>query len=157
MERIPMTVSGYEKMKEELKHLKAVERPNVIAAISSARELGDLSENAEYSTAKEKQSMIEGRILELDDKLARVEVIDMSKLSGKKITFGAHVRIIDEDTEVESYYQIVGEYESDLSKNLLSLNSPLARALIGKAAGDSVEVDTPGGKRSYEILAVEFK
>lgn len=157
MERFPITPSGYDKMNEELKNLKLVERPAVIKAISEARELGDLSENAEYHAAREKQSFIEGRIMELEDKIARAEVINYKEISGNSVKFGATVKVVNEDTDEEKVYQIVGEYEADITKNLISVNSPLARALIGKSAGDSVRFSTPGGAHDYEILEVNFK
>ena len=152
-----MTAGGYEALDAELKNLKSVERPAVIQAIAEAREHGDLSENAEYHAAKEKQSFIEGRIVELEDKLSRADVIDLSKVKGDKIVFGATVTIIDVDTEDESTYQIVGETEADIEKGRLNIKSPLARALIGKEEGDSVEVMTPGGGKSYEVVSVAFK
>ncbi|MCL7463814.1 transcription elongation factor GreA [Phaeovulum sp. NW3] len=155
MEKIPMTRAGYDALDEELKSLKTVERPAVIKAIAEAREHGDLSENAEYHAAREKQSFVEGRIKELESILGRAEVIDPSRLSGA-VKFGATVTLVDEDTEDERTYQIVGEAEADLERGLLNMKSPLARALIGKEAGDSVEVRTPGGDKSYEILAVRF-
>lgn len=157
IEKIPMTLSGFERLEEELKHLRAVERPAIIKAIAEAREHGDLSENAEYHAAREKQSFIEGRIQDLEDKVGRVEVIDVSKLSGETIMFGATVDLVDEDTEEEVTYQIVGDEESDIKKGLLSISSPLSRALIGKKKGDSVEVRTPKGAKSYEILKITFK
>ena len=157
MEKAPITSGGYARMEEELKRLKAVDRPAVIQAISEAREHGDLSENAEYHAAREKQSFIEGRIQELEDKISRAEVIDVSKLSGEQVKFGATVTIVDEETDEESSYQIVGEYEADIDNGRLSLSAPLSRALIGKSGGDSVEVTTPSGQRDYEILKVEFK
>ena len=150
-----MTRAGYTALDEELRTLKSVERPAVIKAIAEAREHGDLSENAEYHAAREKQSFIEGRIKELEAVIGRAEVIDPSKLSGS-IKFGATVTLLDEDTEEERTYQIVGEAEADIEKGLLNIRSPLARALIGKDAGDSVDVRTPGGQRSYEILAIRF-
>lgn len=156
MDKIPMTRRGFEAMEAELKQLKSVERPAVIKAIAEAREHGDLSENAEYHAAREKQSFIEGRIKELEGVLGRAEVIDPSKLSGP-IKFGATVRLMDEDSEEERTYQIVGEAEADIEAGLLNIRSPLARALIGKEAGDSVEVRTPGGERSYEVLAVDYR
>jgi len=156
MSRFPITAEGFEKITEELKHLKAVERPHIIKAIAEARDLGDLSENAEYQAAREKQSFIEGRIIELEDKIARSEVIDTTKLSGDIITFGAKVKLVDCDQDKECFYQIVGEYEADIERNLLSLASPVARALIGKKVGDFVEVVTPSGVREYEILKVSF-
>ncbi|WP_181420797.1 transcription elongation factor GreA [Rhodobacter viridis] len=155
MEKIPMTRAGYDVLDEELKTLKSVERPTVIKAIAEAREHGDLSENAEYHAAREKQSFVEGRIKELESILSRAEVIDTVKLSGS-IKFGATVTLVDEDTDEERTYQIVGEHEADLERGLLNIKSPLARALIGKDEGDSVEVRTPGGQRSYEILSVRF-
>ena len=155
MEKIPLTRAGFNKIDAELKHLKSVERPAIIQAIAEARALGDLSENAEYHSAKEKQSFIEGRIKELEGVLSLAEVIDPSKLSGT-IKFGATVELVDEDTDEEKKYQIVGEYEADLENGKLNIKSPLARALIGKDEGDSVEVRTPGGDRSYEILSVLF-
>jgi transcription elongation factor GreA len=155
MEKIPLTRAGYEKLDAELKHLKSVERPEIIAAISEARAHGDLSENAEYHSAKEKQSFIEGRIKELESVISLAEVIDTSKLSGP-IKFGAVVKLVDEDTDEERTYQIVGEYEADIERGRLNVRSPLARSLIGKTVGDSVEVRTPGGEKSYEVLAVSY-
>lgn len=152
-----MTAPGYARLEAELKHLKTVERPAIIRAIAAAREHGDLSENAEYHSARERQSFIEGRVAELEDKIARAEVIDVSKLSGKIIKFGASVTLADEDTDEETTYQIVGQEEADIEKRRLSVNSPLARALIGKQTGDSVEVTTPGGSKAYEIIKVRFK
>jgi transcription elongation factor GreA len=157
MQKIPMTATGYERLENELKHLKTVERPAVIRAISEAREHGDLSENAEYHAAKERQGWIETRVLELEDKLRRAEVIDVSKLSGDKVKFGATVVLADEDSGEESTYQIVGADEADIKSGLLSITAPLARALVGKAAGDNVEVSTPGGAKAYEIVSVAFK
>ncbi|WP_165899218.1 transcription elongation factor GreA [Rhodovulum steppense] len=155
MEKIPMTRAGHTALDEELKTLKSVERPAVIRAIAEAREHGDLSENAEYHAAREKQSFIEGRIRELEALLSRAEVIDPSKLSGP-IKFGATVTLVDEDTDEERTYQIVGEAEADIEKGLLNINSPLARALIGKEEGDSIEVRTPGGERGYEVLKIRY-
>ena len=152
-----MTAAGYNRLQEELKHLKAVERPNVIKAIAEAREHGDLSENAEYTAARERQSFIEGRVAELEDKISRAEVIDPAKLSGNTVKFGATVTLADEDTDEETTYQIVGQDESDIKNGLLSIQAPLARALINKAVGDSVEVSTPGGSKLYEIVQVAFK
>lgn len=152
-----MTAAGYNRLQEELKHLKAVERPAVIKAIAEAREHGDLSENAEYTAARERQSFIEGRVAELEDKISRAEVIDPSKLSGSTVKFGATVTLADEDTDEEITYQIVGQDESDIKNGLLSIQAPLARALINKSVGDSVEVSTPGGSKLYEIVTVEFK
>ncbi len=156
MERIPMTPAGYQALDDEIRHLKSVERPAVIAQIAEARAHGDLSENAEYHAAKERQSFIEGRMMELEDKLSRAEVIDVTKLSGKTVKFGATVTLADEDTDVKVKYQIVGDIESDIKKGRISISSPIARALIGKSAGDKVEVTAPGGARSYEILKVQF-
>ncbi|MFA5539542.1 MAG: transcription elongation factor GreA [Gemmobacter sp.] len=156
MEKIPMTRAGYAALDNELKTLKSVERPAVIRAISEAREHGDLSENAEYHAAREKQSFIEGRIRELESVLSRAEVIDTARLSGS-IKFGARVTIIDEDTEEQFNYQIVGEVEASIEQGLLNIRSPLARALIGKEEGDSVEVRSPGGERSYEVVAVRYE
>ncbi|ATI43196.1 transcription elongation factor GreA [Pacificitalea manganoxidans] len=155
MEKIPMTRAGAAALDEELKKLKSVERPAIIKAIAEAREHGDLSENAEYHSAREKQSFIEGRIKELEGTLSRADVIDTSKLSGP-IKFGATVTIVDEDTDAEKTYQIVGEPEADLERGLLNIKSPIARALIGKEEGDSVEVRTPGGDKSYEILTIKY-
>lgn len=155
MEKIPMTRAGFVALEEELKTLKSVERPAVIRAIAEARELGDLSENAEYHSAREKQSFIEGRIKEVEAILSLAEVIDTSKLSGA-IKFGATVTLVDEDTDEQKTYTIVGEVEADLERGLLNIKSPLARALIGKEEGDSVEVKTPGGDRSYEVLGIRF-
>ena len=151
-----MTRAGHAQLDEELRELKAVERPAVIRAIAEAREHGDLSENAEYHSARERQSFIEGRIKELEGLLSRAEVIDTSKLSGS-IKFGAIIAIVDEDTDEEKTYQIVGEPEADIERGLLNIRSPLARALIGKDEGDSVDVVTPGGQKSYEILSVRYE
>ncbi|QOL19743.1 transcription elongation factor GreA [Candidatus Bodocaedibacter vickermanii] len=156
MEKLPMTREGFEKLQNELKQLKTVDRHEVIKAIASARELGDLSENAEYHAARERQGFIEGRIAELEDKLARADVIDVKLLNGTSVKFGASVKLIDEDTEEAVAYQIVGDDESNLSKGKISLSSPLAKALIGKESGDSVDVRTPGGVKSYEIIEVAF-
>ena len=150
-----MTSSGYNDLDMELKKLRSSERPTIIKAIAEAREHGDLSENAEYHSAREKQSFIEGRIKELESAIGLAEIIDISKLSGA-IKFGATVKLIDEDTELEVTYKFVGEFEADLEKNLLNIKSPLARALIGKDIGDSVDVKTPGGTRSYEVLEVGY-
>ena len=158
VERVPITREGYQKLEEELKHRKSTERPAIIAAISEARAHGDLSENAEYHAAKEKQSFNEGRIMELEDLIGRAEIIDTTKLAGTKtIKFGATVKLVDEDTEEEVSYRIVGEPESDITKNMVSIASPIARALIGKAVNDAVEVHTPRGKKSYEVLDVQYK
>lgn len=156
MDKIPLTRAGFDKLDAELKHLKTVERPAIIRAISEAREHGDLSENAEYHSAKEKQSFIEGRVKELEGAISLADVIDPSKLSGA-VKFGAHVKLVDEDTDKETTYQIVGEYEADIENGRLNMKSPIARALIGKEEGDSVEVRTPGGVKSYEILEIVFK
>ncbi len=157
MEKLPITPRGFVRLQEELKTLKSVERPSVIRALEEARAHGDLSENAEYHAAKERQSFIEGRVAELEDKLARADVIDASKLSGNLVRFGATVTLADEDTDDKSTYQIVGADEGDISKGLISLTSPLARALIGKSKGDSVEVSAPGGSKAYEIIKVVYK
>jgi transcription elongation factor GreA len=157
MTKIPMTADGYARLEEELKHLRSVARPEVIRAIAEAREHGDISENAEYHAARERQSFIEGRVAELEDKISRAEVIDPSKLTGKQVKFGATVTLIDEDTEEKAVYQIVGEDEADIKAKRLAITSPLARALVGKSVGDSVEVSTPGGSKSYEISKVAFK
>ncbi|QPC42439.1 transcription elongation factor GreA [Kaustia mangrovi] len=156
MEKVPMTAAGHEALIEEIKHLKTVERPRIIRAIQEARAHGDLSENAEYHAAKEQQGYTEARVAELEDKLSRAEVIDVSKLSGDSVKFGATVTLVDEDTDEESVYQIVGELEADVKAGRISITSPIARALIGKSVGDSVEVNTPGGGKSYEILAVSY-
>ncbi len=152
-----MTAGGYQSLDEELKRLKSVERPNVIAAISEARSHGDLSENAEYHAAKERQGWIEGRIAEIEDKISRAQVIDVSKLSGAQVKFGATVTVVDEDTEEEGRYQLVGEHEADVKEGRVSITSPIARAMIGKEQGDVVEVNTPGGVKAYEILKVEWR
>ncbi len=157
MDKIPMTAEGQVRLETELKHLKSVERPAIIRAIAEARDHGDLSENAEYHAARERQSFIEGRIGELEDKISRAEVIDVSKLSGKVIKFGAKVTLADEDTDEESTYQIVGAEEADIDQGRLSVTSPLARALIGKQTGDSVEVTTPRGSKAYEITKVRYR
>jgi transcription elongation factor GreA len=157
MEKVPMTSFGYAALEDELKQRQTVERPRIIQHIAEARSHGDLSENAEYHAAKEEQSHNEGRIAEIEDKLARADVIDISKLSGDIIKFGATVTLIDEDTEKKQVWQIVGEVEADAKKGKISITSPLARALIGKKKGSSVEVNTPGGARAYEITKVEFR
>ncbi len=154
--RIPMTPEGHSRLSAELKRLKTIERPAVIKAIAAAREHGDLSENAEYHAARERQGFIEGRVAELEDKLGRAEIIDISRLSGSKIMFGAKVRLVDEETDGEVTYQIVGPEEAEIAQGLLSINSPLAQALLGKEAGDSVEVSTPRGTRYFEILEVKY-
>jgi transcription elongation factor GreA len=156
MEKVPMTAEGYRALDEELKRLKSIERPAVIAAIAEARSHGDLSENAEYHAAKERQGWIEGRIAEIEDKISRAQIIDVSKLSGTNVKFGATVTVVDEDTEDEARYQIVGEHEADVKQGRLSLTSPLARGMIGKEPGDVVEVITPAGVKAYEILKVEW-
>ena len=156
MERIPMTASGFKALEEEINQLKTVERPAVIRLITEARAHGDLSENAEYHAAKERQAFIEGRVIALEDQLGRAEVIDVSKLSGSTVTFGATVTLIDEDTDEKRKYQIVGDMEADAKKGRISVSSPIARAIIGKSKGDTVEVATPGGAKSYEILKVEW-
>jgi transcription elongation factor GreA len=157
VEKVPVTVGGYEALNEELKDLKSVQRPDVIRAIAEAREHGDLSENAEYHAAREKQSFIEGRIKELEGLISRADVIDPAKMSGDSIKFGATINLVDEDTDEEKTYQIVGEPEANIETGKLNIKSPLARALIGKEEGDTVEVMTPGGGKSYEILSVMYK
>jgi transcription elongation factor GreA len=156
MEKVPMTGEGYQVLDEELRRLKTVERPQVIGQISEARSHGDLSENAEYHAAKDRQGWIEGRIAEIEDRLARAQVIDVTKLSGDQVKFGATVTVVDEDTEEEARYQIVGEHEADVKSGRISLSSPLSRAMIGKEVGDVVEVNTPNGVRAYEILKIEW-
>lgn len=157
MDKMPITTTGYQQLETELKKLKSEDRPAVIEAISAAREHGDLSENAEYHSAREKQSFIEGRIADLEDKMARAEIIDPKKIAGDTVKFGATIHVVDEDTEEELTYQIVGEYEADIDKHMLSLSAPLSRALIGKSIGDSVEVTTPKGSKAYEILGIAYK
>src|SRR5712692_2046825 len=157
MDKIPMTAAGYSTLENELKHRQQVERPRIIQQITDARTHGDLSENAEYHAAKETQSINEGRIAELEDKLARAEVIDVSKLSGETVKFGATVTLVDEDTEKKQVWQIVGEPEADAKSGRISITSPLARALIGKAKGASVEVVTPSGAKAYEVKKVEWR
>ncbi len=157
MDKIPMTAAGYATLEAELKHCQQVERPRIIQQITEARTHGDLSENAEYHAAKEAQSHNEGRIAELEDKLARADVIDVSKLSGDSITFGATVTLIDEDTDEKKVWQIVGEPEANAKAGKISITSPLARALIGKTKGASVEVVTPGGAKAYEVKKVEWR
>jgi len=152
-----MTTDGYAALEAEIRHLKSVERPRIIKAIAEAREHGDLSENAEYHAAKEQQGMTEARVADLEDKLSRADVIDVTKLSGNQVKFGATVHLIDEDTEEKVHYQIVGEFEADVKQSKISITSPIARALIGKTTGDSVEVNTPGGGKCYEITKVQFK
>jgi transcription elongation factor GreA len=154
-EKFPMTAQGLARLEEELRHLRTTARPEVIRLIAEAREHGDLSD-AEYHAARERQSFIEGRVAELEDKMARAEVIDISSLSGDTVTFGATVTVVDEDTEEELTYQLVGELESDVKEGRLAITAPLSRALIGKEVGDSVEVNTPKGEKAYEILKVNF-
>lgn len=156
MQKFPMTAPGLQRLEEELRALKSIERPAVIRAIAEARSHGDLSENAEYHAARERQSFIEGRIAELEEIVSAVEVIDPSTLSGDHVKFGAHVRLLDEETEKVTTYQIVGVHEADIKHLRLSVSSPLAKALIGKKIGDTISVPAPGGDRSYEILAVKF-
>jgi transcription elongation factor GreA len=156
MEKVPMTAEGYHALDEELKRLKTVERPAVISAIGEARAHGDLSENAEYHAAKDRQGWIEGQIAEIEDKMARAQVIDVSKLSGKQVKFGATVSVIDEDTDEKARYQIVGEHEANVKAGKVSITSPIARAMIGKESGDTVEVNTPSGVKAYEITKVEW-
>lgn len=156
-ERVPMTSDGYKQLEAELHRLKSVERPLIIQAITEARSHGDLSENAEYHAAKEAQGMNEAKVAELEDKLSRAEVIDPKTLSGDTIKFGATVTLVDEDTEEEVKYMIVGELEANVREGRISIGSPIARALIGRSKGDSVEVTTPKGSRSYEVVNVEFK
>ena len=157
MQKIPMTAEGHQALDAELKHLKSVERPAVIQAISEAREHGDLSENAEYHAAKERQGWIEGRVQELEDKIARAQVIDTTKMSGDTVKFGATVTVVDEDTDQESTYKIVGDDEADVKAGKISLSSPIARSMINKEVGDVVEVNAPGGTKSYEILNIQWK
>lgn len=156
MEKVPMTQAGFDKLKEELRWRQQEERPRIILAISEARAHGDLSENAEYHAAKEAQSHNEGRVGELEDYTARAEIIDISKLSGDKIKFGATIQLIDEDTEEKKVYQIVGDQEADPKAGRISISSPIARALIGKSEGETIEVNAPGGARSYEIIGFRF-
>jgi transcription elongation factor GreA len=157
MEKFPLTAEGYSRLEVELRQRKSVDRPAIIEAIAEARAHGDLSENAEYAAAKEKQSFNEGRIKELEAVISRAEVIDVKALSADSIKFGATVTVVDEDTEEESTYQIVGEYEADMTNKKISMTAPLARALIGKKKGDSVEVNTPKGAKSYEVLRIVYK
>src|SRR5215204_7550162 len=157
MEKVPITHNGFSALEDELRHRQQVERPRIIQAISEARSLGDLTENAEYHAAKDAQSLNEGRILELESLISRAEVIDVAKLSGEKIKFGAIVKLVDEDTEEEKIYQIVGEPEADVRSGRVSVTSPIARALMGKTVGDTVEVTTPGGGKSYEVVGVAFR
>ena len=157
MDKVPMTAGGFAALEVELKQRQQVERPRIITAIAEARALGDLSENAEYHAAKEAQSLNEGRIMELESLIGRADIIDVSKLGGDTIKFGATVKLIDDDTEEEKLYQIVGEPESDVRSGKVSIGSPIARALIGKKVGDSVQVNTPGGGKSYEVVGVAFR
>ncbi len=156
MEKIPITAVGYTRLQEEVKSLKSVERPAVIKAIAEAREHGDLSENAEYHAARERQSFIEGRISELEDITKRSEIIDLSKMTGGTVRFGATVLLADEETDDEVSYQVVGQFEADIDKGRISISSPLGRALIGRQVGDSVEVDSPRGTRYFELVKVQF-
>ena len=156
MNKVPMTARGFDTLKEELRWRQQEERPRIIEAIAEARSHGDLSENAEYHAAKEQQSRNEGRVNELEDLIARAEVIDVSKLSGEKVKFGATVELVDEDTEENKTYQIVGDQEADVKAGRISISSPIARALIGKEVGDTIEVNAPGGARGYEIVKVQF-
>lgn len=155
-EKFPMTAEGYARLEQELKHLKSQARPEVIKAIAEAREHGDLSENAEYHAARERQSFIEGRVAELEDKISRAQVIDPTKLSGDTVKFGATVTVADEDTDEEMTYQIVGELEADVKAGKIAVTSPIARALVGKSEGDSVEVATPKGAKAYEIVKISY-
>jgi len=157
MDKVPITGKGFSALEEELRHRQQVERPRIIQAIAEARSHGDLSENAEYHAAKESQALNEGRILELESMISRAEIIDVSKLSGNRIKFGATVKLVDEDTEEEKTYQIVGEPEADVRSGRVSVTSPIARALMGKTVGDTVEVTTPGGGKSYEVIKVMFR
>ena len=155
-ERFPMSADGLNRLQDELRQLKSVERPAIIRAIAEAREHGDLSENAEYHAARERQSFVEGRVMELEDKISRAEVIDVSKLSGDTVKFGATVTLVDEDTEDEITYQLVGDVEADVKQGRLAISAPLARAPIGKEVGDSVELSTPAAEKSYEILTIKY-
>ncbi len=151
-----MTPDGYRRLEEELRRLKTVERPAVVRAIAQAREHGDLSENAEYHAARERQSFIEGRMAELEDKVSRAEVIDPAQVSGDKVMFSAQVTVVDEESDEEARYRIVGQDESDIAEGRLSVASPMARAMIGKSVGDQIEVDAPGGARYYEIVKIDY-
>ena len=157
IEKVPMTIEGHKKLEEDLHRIRSIERPRIIQAISEARAHGDLSENAEYHAAKEAQGLNEAKVAELEDMLSRADVIDVSKLSGTTIKFGATVTLIDEDTDEKVKYRIVGEIESDVKQGRISIASPIARALIGKAKGDTVEVTTPRGSRSYEVVKIDWK
>jgi transcription elongation factor GreA len=156
LQKFPMTGPGLQRLEEELRHLKSVERPAIIRAIAEARSHGDLSENAEYHAARERQSFIEGRVIELEEIVSAAEVIDPATLSGDQIKFGAHIKLVDEESEKEATYQIVGVHEADIKLQRLSISSPLAKALIGKKVGDTISVPAPGGDRSYEILEVRY-
>ena len=157
MDKVPMTPEGHLRMREELNQLRSVERPAIIQAIATAREHGDLSENAEYHAARERQSFIEGRVKEIENKLARAEIIDPSKLAGDRVAFGATIKVQNTETEEESIYRILGADEADINQGILGVTSPLARGLLGKEVGDEVKVRMPGGERTYEILEVSFK
>lgn len=157
MERVPMTVEGYSKLEAELHRLKSEERPRIIAAISEARAHGDLSENAEYHAAKEAQGLNEAKVAELEDRISRADIVDTTKLSGDTVKFGATVTLVDEDTEEKVRYKIVGDFEANLREGKISISSPIARALIGKSKGETCEVTTPKGARSFEILKIEWK
>jgi transcription elongation factor GreA len=157
MEKFPITADGAVQMQEELRNLKGVQRPSIIKAIAAAREHGDLSENAEYHAAREQQSFVEGRILELEDKTSRMDIIDVASLTGDQIKFGASVTVADEETDEKSTFQIVGEYEADPAAGKISVTSPIARALISKSVGESAEVNTPRGQKDYEIIKVSYK
>ncbi len=156
MDKFPLTKKGFLRLEQELKDLKGIERPNIIAAIAEARSHGDLSENAEYSAAKEKQSFIEGRIQELEAVVSRAQIIDPTEVKSNVIRFGATVSVVDVDSDVENSYQIVGDYEADINENKISLSSPLAKALIGKEVGDEIEYVAPGGKKTFEVLEVAY-
>ncbi|GBQ97729.1 transcription elongation factor GreA [Acetobacter nitrogenifigens DSM 23921 = NBRC 105050] len=156
MQKVPMTATGLQRLEDELRRLKSEERPAIIRAIAEAREHGDLSENAEYHAARERQSFVEGRVLELEEIISTAEVIDPSTLSGDQVKFGARVKLVDEETDKEASYQIVGVHEADIKQGLLSVSSPLAKSLIGKSIGDTVSVPAPGGDRTYEILSVIY-
>lgn len=157
MDKVPMTVEGHRFLEDEVQRLKTIERPAIVAAIAEARSHGDLSENAEYHAAKEQQGQNEAKIADIEDKLSRADVIDVSTLSGDSVTFGATVKLVDEDTDEEVSYKIVGEFEANVKDGKVSITSPIARALIGKEVGESIEVITPKGTRAYEILGIKFK
>ncbi len=156
MDKVPMTPEGFRRLEEELRRLRTVERPAVVRAIAQAREHGDLSENAEYHAARDRQSFIEGRMAELEDKVSRAEVIDPAQVSGDKVMFSAQVTVVDEESDEEASYRIVGQDESDIAEGRLSVASPMARAMIGKSVGDQIEVDAPGGARYYEIVKIDY-